>query len=75
MAKSFSWDSEELIGTIEETDKKHHEIKVCTLKNKEYVSIAEKQLTVENEWKYKKNRVLPIDLFRKVQNVLDQEGY
>ncbi|AIW03196.1 hypothetical protein CPT_Mater39 [Bacillus phage Mater] len=69
MAKSFSWDSEELIDTIEETEKKHHDVSICTLRGKEYVSIAEKQLTNEG-WKFKKNRTMPLSVFQEAQAIL-----
>ncbi|AHJ87438.1 hypothetical protein Bp8pC_007 [Bacillus phage Bp8p-C] len=62
MAKSFSWDSEQLLGTYEETEKRHHDVSLCTLKGKEYVSIAEKQLTDEG-WKFKKNRTMSMKVF------------
>jgi len=70
VAKSFSWDSEEIIGVHTESDKKQHEVKLCTLRSKEYVSIAEQQL-VEGEWKYKKNRVIPMDVFKATVAFLD----
>jgi uncharacterized membrane-anchored protein len=70
MAKKFSWDSEELLGVHTESDKKQYEVKVCTLRNKEYVSVAEQQL-VEDEWKYKNNKVIPMDVFKATVAFLD----
>ncbi|QIW88820.1 hypothetical protein P59_223 [Bacillus phage P59] len=73
MAKQFSWDSEELIGTHEVSDKVHHEVRICTLKDKEYVSVSEKAMTNEG-WKYKKNRTLPMDVFKAVQGIVEEAG-
>lgn len=70
--KEFSWDSEEVIGTIEESEKKHHEVKLCTLKDKEYISIAEKQLTNEG-WKFKKNRTMPLDVFNQAYYMKEEQ--
>jgi len=73
MAKAFSWDSEQLLDTIEETEKKHHDVSICTLRDKEYVSIAEKQMTNEG-WKFKKNRTMPLDVFKAAQGIVEGAG-
>ncbi|QIA28624.1 hypothetical protein [Phage f2b1] len=73
MAKAFAWDSEKLIDTIEETEKKHHDVSICELRGKQYVSIAEKQLTNEG-WKFKKNRTMPLDVFKAAQSILEGLG-
>jgi len=73
MAKSFAWDSEDLIGSYKETEKKTHDISICTLKGKEYVSIAEKQMTNEG-WKYKKNRTMPLEVFKAAQDIVKEAG-
>jgi hypothetical protein len=73
MAKNFSWDSEELIGIHEVNDKVQHEVRICTLKEKEYVSVSEMKMTDEG-WKYKKNRTLPMDVFKAVQGIVQEAG-
>jgi len=62
MSNKQFWDSEELVNTMEVTDKKKFELKLCMLKSKEYVVFSE--LGMSNEgWKPKKNRVIPKDVF------------
>ena len=71
--KPFAWDTEELIKVHTETEKKEHEIRLCTLKEKEYVSVTERQLTNEG-WKIKKNRTMPLEVFNAVQDALKDVG-
>jgi hypothetical protein len=72
MANDF-WDSEVLIGTHEESEKKHYDVSHCILKGKDYISIAEKQLTKEG-WKFRKNRTMPLAVFKEAQNIVSDAG-
>jgi hypothetical protein len=67
--KQFQWDTEELLTTYQESEKKEHDIKLCTLGEKEYVAATEKQMTPEG-WKIKKNRVLSRELFEQIRQVV-----
>jgi hypothetical protein len=71
--KEFSWDTEELLGTYEESEKKHFEVRHCTLNGKDYISVAEKQLTNEG-WKFKKNRTMPLEVFKQAQAIVGDAG-
>jgi len=68
--KNFSWDSEELLGVHTESDKKQYEVRLCMLRDKEYVSVAEQQI-VDGEWKYKNNKVIPMQVFKAAVTFLD----
>lgn len=48
----FKWDTEEHIGTVEESEKVKHEIKRTTLNGKEFIS-TEKVVMTKNGWEGK----------------------
>jgi len=68
--KNFSWDSEELLGVYPVSDKKQFEYKLCMLKDKEYVSVAEQRMTDEG-WKYYGNKTLEMSVYRQLVAFMD----
>ena len=64
--KEFSWDSEVLVKTIERSDKERHEVKICELNGKTYVSVTKVILFQKDGWKPVKNQVFEMGLFDEV---------
>jgi hypothetical protein len=68
--KAFAWDSEVLLKTIEE-DKVKTEIKICTLKGKEFVVITKWALYQKDGWKPVKNTTIEHGLLMQAVEVVD----
>lgn len=60
--KEFSWDDEEFIGEIVESEKVKHEIKKCTLNGIEYI-VATKQVLKKEGWGIAKNQTFKRSVF------------
>ncbi|ALA13093.1 hypothetical protein TSARBOMBA_254 [Bacillus phage TsarBomba] len=71
MAKQFAWDTEVLIGNIQETDKVRHEVIHCTLKGQAYIAIVEWKLGNEG-WKRTKNRTIKTGVFDAAAIILNR---
>lgn len=70
MGKDNFWDDEEFIGEIPEGDKVINEVKKCTLKGKEYISVAKKVQTKEG-WKYKSNATFKRETFDQIVGLVN----
>ena len=64
MAKKteFSWDTEEMIGTIQEGPKVEHDIKVCTKGETTFV-VATKRVLKKDGWAIEKNQTFKQHVF------------
>lgn len=60
--REFSWDSEELIGTIQDGSKVKHEVKICTLSNTEYLVVT-KHVLKRDGWSIVRNQTFKMDVF------------
>lgn len=70
MAKQFAWDSENMIGEVNVSDKVKHEVIHCTLKEQDYIAIVEWKLGNEG-WKRSKNRTLKLDVLKETMNIIE----
>ncbi|MCB5367020.1 hypothetical protein [Collinsella aerofaciens] len=67
--RDFSWDSEKLIGTIQESSKVEHEVKICTLNDTEYV-VASKRVLKKDGWSIVKNQTFKLDVFSQLTELV-----
>lgn len=70
MAKEFKWDSENMIGEVNVSDKVKHEVIHCTLKEQSYIAIVEWKLGNEG-WKRSKNRTLKLDVLKETMSIIE----
>ena len=71
MAKQFAWDTENVIGEVNVSDKVKHEVMHCTLKGQAYIAIVEWKLGNEG-WKRSKNRTVKLDVFKAAASILNE---
>lgn len=72
--KEFAWDTEEHVGTIQESEKAEHDIKVCTLNGTQYF-VATKRVLKKDGWSFAKNQTFKQDVFKKLVSLLQEEGH
>jgi hypothetical protein len=63
--KEFSWDTEEQIGTIQESEKVEHDIKICTLNGNEFI-VATKKVLKKDGWAIAKNQTFKRSVFEEL---------
>jgi len=73
MAKQFAWDTENVIGEVNVSDKVKHEVIHCTLKEQPYIAIVEWKLGNEG-WKRSKNRTVKLDVLKETMSIVEAAG-
>jgi hypothetical protein len=63
--KEFSWDSEKIIGEVQESEKVKHEIKVCELNGKAFV-VSTKWVLKKDGWGIVKNQTFERGVFDEI---------
>jgi hypothetical protein len=67
--KEFSWDTEDMIGTIKEGEKVEHDVKKCTLNGTEYI-VATKKVLKKDGWSIAKNQTFKKSVFEELVNMV-----
>lgn len=65
----FQWDSERLIGTVQESEKVEHEVKLCMLNETAYIAVT-KRVLKKDGWSIAKNQVFKREVFNHVAHLV-----
>jgi hypothetical protein len=69
--KEFAWDSEVKIGGYEVGNKERHEVKICTLNDKQFVVDTKIVMKATTDWVPVKNTSIPLDNFHRLTDIVN----